>query len=110
VRAGDEKDGVPTAQSVNCRNEDPMQAGVEVASLRMPSLGVRRGSVYRHDNIEYQKFTSQDELGHFLVDHYKISTPKDRQFEVCHDERKDACGAREERSPCAGDTRQIRSS
>ena len=33
----------------------------------------------------YQKFTSQDELGHFLVDHYKIRTPKDlTSCEVCH--------------------------
>ena len=33
----------------------------------------------------YQKFTSQEELGHFLVDHYKIRTPKDlTSCEVCH--------------------------
>ena len=33
----------------------------------------------------YKKFTSQDELGHFLVDHYKIRTPKDlTSCEVCH--------------------------
>ncbi len=35
--------------------------------------------------LQYQKFTSQDELGHFLVDHYKIRTPKDlTSCEVCH--------------------------
>jgi Zn-dependent peptidase ImmA (M78 family) len=35
--------------------------------------------------VNYQKFTSQDELGHFLVDHYKIRTPKDlTSCEVCH--------------------------
>jgi hypothetical protein len=35
--------------------------------------------------VNYQKFTSQDELGHFLVDHYKIRTPKDlSSCEVCH--------------------------
>ncbi len=34
---------------------------------------------------EYEKFTSQDELGHFLLDHYKIRTPKDlTSCEVCH--------------------------
>jgi hypothetical protein len=33
----------------------------------------------------YKKFTSQDELGHFLVDQYKIRTPKDlTSCEVCH--------------------------
>jgi hypothetical protein len=33
----------------------------------------------------YKKFTTQDELGHFLVDHYKIRTPKDlTSCEVCH--------------------------
>jgi hypothetical protein len=33
----------------------------------------------------YKKFTSQDELGHFLVDHYKIRNPKDlTSCEVCH--------------------------
>jgi hypothetical protein len=36
-------------------------------------------------HVEYQKFTSQDELGHFLVDHYKIRTPKElTSCEVCH--------------------------
>jgi ferredoxin len=84
--AGDEKDGVPTAQSVNCVTRNPMQAGVEVASLRMPPLGGSGAAAsIGHDNIEYQKFTSQDELGHFLVDHYKIRTPKDlTSCEVCH--------------------------
>jgi hypothetical protein len=34
---------------------------------------------------KYQKFTSQDELGHFLVDHYKIRTPNElASCEVCH--------------------------
>jgi hypothetical protein len=63
-----------------------MQAGVEVASLRMPPLGGQGAAPYiGHDKIEYQKFTSQDELGHFLVDHYKIRTPKDlTSCEVCH--------------------------
>jgi len=33
----------------------------------------------------YQKFTSQRDLGLFLVDHYKIRTPKDlTSCEVCH--------------------------
>jgi hypothetical protein len=33
----------------------------------------------------FKKFTSQEELGHFLVDHYKIRTPKElTSCEVCH--------------------------
>jgi hypothetical protein len=57
---GEEKTGVPTAASVNCVTKEPME-------------GTSR------------KFTSQDELGHFLLDHYKIRTPKDlASCEVCH--------------------------
>jgi len=34
---------------------------------------------------QYHKFTSQKDLGHFLVDEYKIRTPKDlTSCEVCH--------------------------
>ena len=33
----------------------------------------------------YNKFTSQEELGHFLEKQYKIRTPKDlTSCEVCH--------------------------
>jgi hypothetical protein len=59
--AGEEKSGVPTAQSVKCVTRDP------------------------GEGINYQRFTSQEELGGFLVDHYKIRTPKDlTSCEVCH--------------------------
>ena len=68
---GDEKTGVPTAQSVSCVTREPDET--EVASLGLPPMN------------GYQKFTGQDELGHFLVDHYKIRTPKDlTSCEVCH--------------------------
>jgi hypothetical protein len=87
---GEEAQGTPTAQSVNCVTRDPGQTGVEVASLQMPALGphgaapqIGRESIV--PPVEYKKFTSQDELGHFLVDHYKIRTPKDlASCEVCH--------------------------
>jgi len=72
---GDEKIGLPTAQSVNCVTKEP---GVEVASLGMPAGGVLSGE-------KYQKFTSQEELGQFLVKHYKIRTPNElASCEVCH--------------------------
>ncbi len=86
---GDEKLGLPTAQSVSCVTKDPMRSGVEVASLQMPSLDAQ-GAVgpISSDAIgapEYKKFTSQDELGNFLVVHYKIRTPKElASCEVCH--------------------------
>jgi len=70
----EEMSGVPTAQGVSCTTKDP---AVEVASLNLAGSALPIAS--------YQKFTSQDELGHFLVDHYKIRTPKDlTSCEVCH--------------------------
>ena len=61
-----------------------------MASLELP-LTVPRGMVSDVAAAQmpatptYTKFTSQDELGHFLVDHYKIRTPKDlTSCEVCH--------------------------
>jgi hypothetical protein len=86
---GDEKFGVPTAQSVNCVTKDPAQGGVEVASLELPAVGGAEATANAASSVpplpRYDKFTSQDELGHFLVDHYKIRTPKDlTSCEVCH--------------------------
>jgi hypothetical protein len=83
---GDEKRGKPTAQSVSCTTKDPALGGVELASLQTTALGApppnEPGSVFLW---QYQKFTSQDELGKFLVVHYKIRTPNDlSSCEVCH--------------------------
>jgi len=89
--ATDDKAGVPTAQSVNCTKRDPGGAGAEVASLRLPALGAKNlaGDVSAAPMPAtaptYQKFISQEALGLFLVDHYKIRTPKDlTSCEVCH--------------------------
>jgi hypothetical protein len=61
-----------------------------MASLQIPSLGAHglagdlAGASLPAVPV-YKKFTSQDELGHFLVDHYKIRTPKElTSCEVCH--------------------------
>ena len=87
---GGEKSGVPTAQSVNCVTKAPGNAAGEVASLQLPMMG---GHGLAGDVSAaalpvapvYKKFTSQDEMGHFLVEHYKIRTPKDlASCEVCH--------------------------
>jgi hypothetical protein len=70
----DEKSGVPTAESVNCVTKEPAE-GIKLASLSLPAA---QGS-------PYQKFTNQDELGRFLVVHYKIRTPNElASCEVCH--------------------------
>ena len=93
---GADKSGVPTAQSVNCVTKDPAGSSGEIASLQVPALLPTAALAGDADpgmaplsppasHAAYQKFTSQDELGHFLVDHYKIRTPKDlASCEVCH--------------------------
>jgi len=81
---GDEKSGVPTAQSVNCVTRNPVEGFVVEASLPLQPAGDREvaASIVLP---KYEKFTSQDELGHYLVNHYKIRTPKDlTSCEVCH--------------------------
>ena len=89
--AVDSKNGVPTAQTVSCTVQDPASAGPELASLALPAASAARGlagdvaASTMPVAPTYVKFTSQDSLGHFLVDHYKIRTPKDlTSCEVCH--------------------------
>ncbi len=37
------------------------------------------------DNVNYTKFTSQSDLGNFLIDHYRIRKPNElASCEVCH--------------------------
>ncbi|HWG20772.1 MAG TPA: cytochrome c3 family protein [Terracidiphilus sp.] len=87
---GDEMSGMPTAESVNCVTKDPTGTGPQMAALQMPVTkssapagDVQTSAVQAPPN--YEKFTSQDELGHFLVQHYKIRNPRDLQScEVCH--------------------------
>jgi hypothetical protein len=91
---GSEKSGVPTAQSVNCTTKDPTGHPDELASLAPLAVAQASAPVsdagpglnqYHAEIHEVQKFTSQDELGHYLVNHYKIRTPKDlASCEVCH--------------------------
>jgi len=92
---GEAKDGVPTAQSVNCVTKDPAANPQVLAELTPPALvktaamasdaATGLAAFSESTVIKMQKFTSQDELGHFLLDHYKIRTPKDlTSCEVCH--------------------------
>lgn len=86
----EQKTDVPTAQSVSCTTKDPTATGAEVAALQLPPVS---GSDAAGENrpealppaASYKKFTSQDQLGHFLLAQYKIRTPKDlTSCEVCH--------------------------
>ena len=91
---GGEKTSVPTAESVSCVTKEPEHASTEVASLKMPSIGVQlalttlalpRADAPELPKAKYEKFTSQDGLGKFLVVRYKIRTPNElSSCEVCH--------------------------
>jgi hypothetical protein len=97
---GGEQAGTPTAESVNCVTKDPAESPGLAAKLPpalLKEAGWKPGSgqvvltqaVFSNGSagppLLFKKFTSQDELGHFLVDHYKIRTPKDlASCEVCH--------------------------
>ncbi|WP_263350796.1 cytochrome c3 family protein [Acidicapsa acidisoli] len=89
----EEKSGKPTAQSVNCQTSEPGKT--EVASLDLNGLklpGMRPAAAEAGDRLvmlstagNYTKFTSQRELGNFLIDHYKIRKPNElSSCEVCH--------------------------
>jgi hypothetical protein len=84
----------PTAQSVDCVTQDPAKSGTQVASLtldavRLPGMGAvsaqaGAGAVIPVQ-LSYTKFTSQEDLGKFLTDHYKIRKPNElASCEVCH--------------------------
>ena len=86
-----EKDGVPTAEAVSCVMQDPLGSGPqkpEVASLQLPAAKGLAGDVGGAGvalPANYKKFTSQDELGHFLLREYRIRAPRDlMSCEVCH--------------------------
>jgi hypothetical protein len=84
---------------VNCVTKDPAQGSGslvgdwhqfpppgEVETVALPADGAQGGVMNAALPLpRYEKFTSQDDLGRFLVDHYKIRTPKDlTSCEVCH--------------------------
>ncbi len=88
--------GVPTAQSVDCTTQDPSGGDSQIASLNAPVMMQKAALVSDTETgmaalnqpasqLQYHKFTSQDELGHFLLTQYKIRPPKDlASCEVCH--------------------------
>jgi cytochrome c7-like protein len=87
--AVDDKNGVPTAQTVSCTRTDPAGNPEAIAALTPQALlrtaALTTASGGAAGQVQYQKFTSQDDLGHFLLEHYNIRTPKDlTSCEVCH--------------------------
>jgi hypothetical protein len=97
---GGERAGTPTAENVSCVTKDPAKS-TGFAAILPPALlkesGWKPGSgpiVIKRAVASsrgeappplFQKFTSQDKMGQFLVQQYKIRTPKDlTSCEVCH--------------------------
>ena len=83
----DEREGVPTAQSVDCTTTDPADQGPQVALLQTAATKGMAGDMPAAVPVPavYQKFTSQDGLGHFLLKAYKIRPPRElTSCEVCH--------------------------
>jgi Cytochrome c7 and related cytochrome c len=84
--------GVPTAQSVSCTTNDPSGglAHAEVAALQLPSAGAASAAGDTAPAavpvpVNYRRFTSQNDLGHFLLEHYNIRNSRDlMSCEVCH--------------------------
>ena len=93
---GNEREGKPTAQSVDCQTTEPGKTGTEVASLDLNAVKLpgMRGVPAQADGAmmmmapakpSYTKFTDQRALGNFLIDHYKIRKPNElASCEVCH--------------------------
>jgi hypothetical protein len=99
-----EQTGKPTAQSVDCQTNEPGKtevASLDLNALKFPGLrgisaqagamtgsmtGAMTGSVSSMPvPASYTKFTSQRELGNYLIDHYKIRKPNElASCEVCH--------------------------
>jgi hypothetical protein len=81
----------PTAQGVTCSTEKPK--ATEVAFMQEPTTGktVATPAVMTAPMpsmklpLNYVKFTSQEDLGKYLVDKYHIRTPNElSSCEVCH--------------------------
>ena len=83
----------PTAQQVGCVNSDPASNNPHVAQVSNP-VGIPTGpggvqgvasSPAIPMPLNYVKFTSQDELGHYLMKQYHIRTANElSSCEVCH--------------------------
>ncbi len=88
--ASDVASGTPTAQGVNCTTTNPTGAGAQMAALKLPNAAPNATATDAPAGVmpaalHYEKFTSQDQLGHFLLKQYHIRTPNElSSCEVCH--------------------------
>ena len=91
--ANGEMQGKPTAQSVDCVTQEPGKTDIASLDLNAVKLPGMRGVQAQADGAmmmgpvkpTYTKFTSQRDLGNFLIDHYKIRKPNElASCEVCH--------------------------
>jgi cytochrome c7-like protein len=86
----DVKSGTPTGQSVNCTTKEPSGVGPQMAALQTPTPAANPTATDAPTGtipatLHYEKFTSQDQLGHFLLKQYHIRTPNElSSCEVCH--------------------------
>ena len=79
-----EQAGTPTAQSVECTVKDPEKSEVVPASLNTSAMMMMAAKPAAAP-LSYSKFTSQRELGSYLIDHYHIRKPNElSSCEVCH--------------------------
>jgi Cytochrome c7 and related cytochrome c len=94
-----DKDGTPTAQTVNCTTVNPGEVGARTASLDMlpptdqPETHMLDVAAHPDgaagptgaDNVSYTKFTNQEALGLFLLKQYHIRDPHElSSCETCH--------------------------
>jgi hypothetical protein len=84
--------GVPTAQGVSCVTKDPEEKNPELAQNEQPQGALDKGHTGTTSDVpqvmlpaNYQKFTSQIDLGHYLQAQYHIRTGNElSSCEVCH--------------------------
>ena len=88
--------GTPTAQTVDCQTKEPGKtevASLDLGALKLPGLHPQAdgGAMMMMQKsptplpASYTKFTSQRELGNYLIDHYHIRKPNElSSCEVCH--------------------------
>ncbi|MGA8940634.1 MAG: cytochrome c3 family protein [Acidobacteriaceae bacterium] len=79
----------PTAQQVGCVTNDPVASNPELAQVNNPT-GLDKAQTLPNVSavgipVNYVKFTSQVELGHYLMKQYHIRTANElASCEVCH--------------------------
>jgi Cytochrome c7 and related cytochrome c len=99
--AADVSKGTPTAESVTCTETNPGAGGIQMAALSRPPTGIAAQAagagigtgIGSEDSapeklpagMHYVRFTSQEALGKFLIQHYDIRPPRElTSCEVCH--------------------------